>query len=225
MAIYGAEITSPDGKKFVIPDYNPFTFYGKTSVYGASGGWSAASTGVHASTPCMFFIHGDGLISNGEGAACYMTPVNGIWHIYGRASSIGPVTWTVYIFSNRLLKDETNSAYGVQLFDAAGNIIMSNNSRPLKLEYYSPQWTADTPWFNFIQTGKKVAVLQSVCARYDPRNNNRTYFEVAYGVNSAAYGQSILGYSYNHTDKFGPQGQVVRSYYPNILAIDCSLYD
>lgn len=143
MSVYGVELISDTGHKFVIPDSNPYTFHKRYDLiirYGTSS-FMEVDTGIPASVKTMVFfrIGDDSDPLSYIARACDTFVRNGTWWIVGGSAAYS-ITIHAYVFTDREFFDVNGSGYGVQIFDAEGNQIIGCNSRPLKMriEGYAP---------------------------------------------------------------------------------------
>lgn len=134
---YGVEVTASNGSKYYIPDSNPYTFFRKESRYVPpdQGRFLIPIPDVpyDANTRVFVVWHTNHYQGNG---ACTAVRANGVWNL---AVYINPYnvsnTFEAYIFTDRAGPNQLaqSPAYGVQFFDANGNIVLNNVTKPLKI--------------------------------------------------------------------------------------------
>lgn len=165
--MYGLELTSDSGHKFVIPDSNPYTFHKKYTisvVYGHTATFQTIDTGIpaHIKTMAFFRVGEESEDLSYIARAMNWFVQNGTWH-FSAGSAAYTITVHAYVFTDREFFDVNGAGYGFQIFDAEGNQIIGCNSAPLKmrLEHYNPNASAlVTP------LGYPAAVTPSIVRTY-----------------------------------------------------------
>ncbi|MGL5566483.1 MAG: hypothetical protein ACRDC4_12245 [Plesiomonas sp.] len=214
---YGIEIISPEGNKFTIPDSNPYVFYRRIDVSNTQG---LVDTGIPANVLVMVFNRleeGAVLIVGGANHLVH----NGTWHLYV-TSIFFPITVQFYIFTNKELVNGPTTAYGFQVFDAEGGLVVSNNSRPLKMNLVNFVEPTD-PNNPVMNIGYPAATTASITRCY---NGSSVGGSITYGYAMGAIGAGN-GYT-THSKEIGFPNQWIpypSTNYPQyILVIDIRNY-
>lgn len=229
MSSYGVEITSPSGNAFVLPDNNPFTFYRRFDMSASSiaGGVVSLDTGIPTSIGAMFFWKLVTTNSYVWDTTAYVSIVNGRYYLNAQTGNVIPgEVFQVYAFCDRELKDVSGgSSYGIQIFDAGGNLVFGNDTKPLRM------YVDQTPPFgeyvhNYsYPTSFPAAFLGSALTNYTPNNSNPTYYTAPMGVYSPGdfIGARIMAL-YTDTKLF-PNGTENWSYGRSLIYINTNQYD
>lgn len=124
---YGALLTDQNGVPFYIDGTRPLTLVNKVVINftGSTGQVQSRDLYNNDGVPRFVFIQSN---NSNVNSAEWLVLENGIWKLY---STIGTKTVTVYIFgyANQPLPA---SGWGIAIWDASGNCILTNESKVLK---------------------------------------------------------------------------------------------
>lgn len=164
--------------------------------------------GVPANIPCVvFFRIEESHAGRGHGL---LRQANGRW-LFSMLLGGGGATITLYIFSTLPQPNPAPNAYGVQLFDTAGNIIIHNNSKPLSCNALTMQ--RDTPVIDYPYiTAVTPAFLGA--ARLGGQNLIQLFHSTAVGT-KIARSQTVV------SEGIGGYG----NYHSSVLVLNAQLYD
>lgn len=122
---FGALLTDDQGVPFYIDGTRPLTLINRITVNVSSGGGTVYSQDLYADdgTERYVFIQSNNADTS---SAEWLQLDNGVWRIYSTASN---KTITVFIFG---YANQPVPAWGVAIWDASGNCILTNESKVLR---------------------------------------------------------------------------------------------
>lgn len=151
MSLYGVEVTSDTGYKFIIPDYNPFVFHSRHDI-GVNMNITGTDSQIVVPVPAgsrhlAFFKIISNNVANSATHPMIMTDetpggvrITARWST-GRSID-GYAVIRVYLFIDKEVH-APDGVYGIQIFDASGNQVLVQNSRSLRINRMTPTVSVD----------------------------------------------------------------------------------